>query len=335
MYNFNAPQLPAPYELPQNNMSMYQASQSMQQPQSFARGGHAKSKKMVIAHVNPKELDALDHLQGNKERCPKTGLRCYSHLEELIKNPHIAEAIHTHARRHRSEGGSTYGTPELEHLAEGGRNGDNELALIGPHTHHMLNQLAGHPTNNPHTGHPEYFSLGSFLGGLWNKVKGWGQAAAPHLQGIAAAAAPQLAQMGQQYLGQKFGNEGAMGKVGQMAGAMLPVALNRLTSGGAQSPFHTAAGQGLGRGLQAYNGGATGAQALGQGIQHAGQQFNGSRLGGAMQGVGSALNQGQGLGGVLKGGLGGLAGMMRQTSPVAQRSPLYPDDAAMANAQRG
>lgn len=260
MYHLNS-QLPAPYEL-QN------------QPPQMARGGHAKSKKMVVAHFNPKELHAMDHLQGNQERCPKSGLRCYSHLEELIKNPHIAEKIHHHARRHHAEGGSTYGTPELEHLAQGGQHGDSELALIGPHTHHLFNQLAGHATNNPHTGHPEYWSLGGALGGLWNGIKG---------------AAPGLAQMGAQALGNKIGG-----------------------------PMGQAVSSGLGQAAQAYGNGATGAQAFGAGLHGAGGQLGGG-LGGAMQGAGSAVYQGKGLGGAMRqgaqgglqgmGGLSGLAGM--------------------------
>lgn len=281
------PQMPQPTlgQAMQRPGNMQQQPQPMQQ---YAKGGVARSKKMVIAHFNPRELDVLDHLQGSRKECGKTGVRSYSHLEEIFKNPHILNNIHTSVQKHHAhkqledhvnpntghpeywnigptlsslgnslgtlagnaysglkkmgsdiynsfnnsplgdefwkhpdvrsandiyntgkdiyrgtqsvlnpqpgewanigrnvirpfyangqrpryaKGGSThthYGTPELEHLAAGGRHGDTELALIGPHTQHLFNQLAGRTTRNPNTGHPEYFSLpiGSMLSSL-------------------------------------------------------------------------------------------------------------------------------------------------------------------------
>jgi len=157
--------LPAPYAM--NTMPM--------QPQTsaYAHGGKIKRGKMVIAHMNPHELNVLDHIQGKIERCPKSGMRSYSHLEELLKNPHILAGVHHHARCHHAMGGDIYdySNAHLNHLAAGGIHGDTELALIGPHTHDVFNQLADGATINPHDGHPQYWSLKNALTGIWNTVK--------------------------------------------------------------------------------------------------------------------------------------------------------------------
>ena len=162
------------YQFPQSLPAPYMMNQSQGSPVNqsigLAKGGRAKHHKMIIAHFNPKELDILDHLQGKDERCPKSGIRTYTHLEELLKNPHIRETVHHHARHHAM--GGDVSMPYAHHLAAGGRHGDTELGLIGPHTHHFFNQMAGHATHNPHTGHPEYFNLGEALSGLWNGIKG-------------------------------------------------------------------------------------------------------------------------------------------------------------------
>jgi hypothetical protein len=307
MYHLNS-SLPAPYEL--NN--------SMPQIQSFARGGRAKHKK-VIAHFSPQELHVMDHLQGHQERCPKTGLRSYSHLEEILKNPHILGTVHKHTHEHRqrhARGG------EIEHLRRGGRNGDTELALIGPHTHHLLHQLAGGSTTNPHTGHPEFWSLGSVLGGLGSALKGAAstvgkgissaakaaapfaqkafstigqgakalgthalsaaKAAAPHIGTALTTIAPLAAQFGQQYLANKLqGNpqDEDQGFNPENYINMLPESMQGLAQAG----------------LGAYNsfrGGASPEQAFGQGLSQFGQQVGGN-VGNAMQGFGGALGQGK------------------------------------------
>lgn len=308
MYHLNS-QLPAPYEL-QNQMGQM----PQQQSQMMARGGRARHHKMILAHGNPHELDILDHLQGGKVECPKTGLRSYPHLEEILKNPHIKANVHHHAMQHHAAGG--HAVPELQHLAHAGRHGDSEMFLMGPHTHHIFNQLAGHATRNPHTGHPEYWSLGGALGGLWNGIKGAAGHAWNGIKGIGKAAAPALINMGQSYLNNKFGDKfGGLAKTG--INALGGYAKSALDNGGEQNPIHQAIGEGLGRGAQALQGGASASQAFGQGMQHAGQQFGGGGLGSAMQGMGSGLAQGQGFGEAMKQGanqgfqgMGGNQGMM-------------------------
>lgn len=146
---------------------------------AYATGGRLKRGKMVIAHFNPQELNGLDYLQGKKETCPRSGMRSYSHLEELLKNPHIqrklihnVESMTKQKRQHRAIGGGLhdYHNAHLNEMADKGIRGDNELALIGPQTEHTLNNLLamqGYPvTSNPQTGHPHYGMLDGLLGGL-------------------------------------------------------------------------------------------------------------------------------------------------------------------------
>lgn len=311
MYAMNN-RMPAPYELNQQQ-------QFMGQPQALARGGRARNRsRMVLAHMNPNELNILDHLQGNSSRDHKTGIRTYSHLEELLKNPHLVRNVHHHARAHHSNGGSA----EMEHLRAGGRHGDSELALIGDHTHHLFNQLAGHTTRNPNTGHPEYFSIGGALNGLWNTVKGVGQAIIPGLKGVAQAAAPALMPMAQQALGDRFG------AAGQMAGNMLGAGANHFLGpkeGDAPAnPYHEAIGRGLGRSVESYRSGASPYQAFGQGMQTAGSNLGGG-FGSAMQSTGESMGRGRGLRESLGAGarsgynqMGGMEGLSNMASNVGQ-----------------
>jgi hypothetical protein len=310
MYHLNS-SLPAPYEL---NSSMSTPPTPM-----MAKGGRAKHQK-ILAHFNPKELHVMDHLQGHTERCPKTGLRSYSHLEELLKNPHIVGTVHRHARQHHAMGGN------IARLEAGGRHGDTEMALIGPHTNHLFHQLAGRSTINPNTGHPEFWSMNSVLSGLGGALKGAGSAAARGLSSVASAAAP-LARQAASAIGQGARSLGtnalaaakaAAPHVGSALKTLAPMAAdlgtqyltNRIQNMNRppeeQQDFNfnpesmidklPESMQGIGRaGLSAYDayrGGANPQQAFGQGLSQFGQDYGGN-LGNAMQGFGGALGQGQ------------------------------------------
>jgi hypothetical protein len=315
MYHLNST-LPAPYELNSQPMASNANAPEMS---AMARGGRAKHKK-ILAHFSPKELHEMDHLQGHTERCPKTGLRSYSHLEELLKNPHILGTIHRHAHAHREHhamGG------DINNMAHQGRFGDTEMALIGPHTHHLFHQLAGRSTTNPNTGHPEFWSIGGALSGLGNAVKG---AAATAGRGISSAA--QAAGRGAKSLGSAALTAGraAAPHVGTALSNFAPMAAqfgtqylaNRL-SGQPQEPFNPEdyvdmlpeSMQGLARaGASAYNarrGGANMQQSFGQGLSQFGQGYGGA-LGNAMQGFGGAMGQGQNL----RAGLGAAASRVGQ-----------------------
>lgn len=284
--------IPAPYEMgnPETN--------------SFAKGGRPHHKGMVIAHMNSKECDILDHLQGKSEKCPRTGVRTYRHLEELLKNPHLVETVHHHARQHHAEGGST-----TEHLREGGRYGDTELASIGPNTRHLFDTLGGNPPPNPNTGHPEYFSINGALSGLWNTLKGVGKSILPAAQNIGRSllpaakeigrsVLPTLAPMAQQALGDRFGG------IGKTIGGALPGLANSALGEqeGPTNPFAQAVANGINKGVGNYQTSGNAKQAFGQGLQAAGQGFGGG-VGSAMQNAGSSLEQGKGYGSALQGGM--------------------------------
>lgn len=238
---------------PTANANMMQQPQQPQS-QSFARGGYAhggkaRKGKMVVAHMSPRELDILDHLQGKMEHCPRSGMRSYSHLEELLKNPHILMGIHHHAHKHKShraaqhhaQGGEVvpqhnYGNAHLNAMAQHGQHGDSELALIGPHTNRVFRQLAGGGHANPYDGHPQFFALGDTLSGLWDTIKGGAQraygAVEPYLPSgdtmrtIGKAALP---------IAGAIGTAALASKLGPVAGNLLGGTLTNLAGQGLEA----------------------------------------------------------------------------------------------------
>ena len=271
MYHLNSA-IPSPYELNQPQMPSQNFMQGqMPMSQGLARGGKPRNPKMIKVHMNSRESNILDNLQGGRE--DKDGLKSYSNLEHLLKNPHLVNSVHHHTRRRHAQGGNI---PDQE-AAQEGRHGDNEIVQIGPHTHHLFNQLATHHALNPHTEYPEYWSLGPALGGLWDTIKGVGREAIPALMPAA-----------QQFLSNKFGG------LGSFAGSMLPSLTNRALGPApvTANPIHQAIGQGIGTGVNAYQNGATAKDAFGRGLTNTGQRF-GNGFGETMQGMGNSLSSNQ------------------------------------------
>src|SRR5574338_407610 len=297
--------LPAPYEL--NNLSPGVG-------QYLAKGGRTSKghKGMEKVHMNSHELEILDHLQGGAEHGPG-GIKVYSHLEELLKNPHIIRQVHHHARHHHAAGG-------IENLKRMGRFGDNQIAMIGPNTQHLFNYLAGGPTKNPETGHTEYWTIGNALSGLWNTVKGIASPVWDTVKGVAQAAAPALLPMAQGALTTAFG------PLGGLAGGMLGQGIQSALGSPSQSsnPYHQALGQSIGQAAQAYGGGASPSQAFGQGLNNFGSQVGGG-FGNALASSGQALQQGQGWGSAARMGaqrgfneLGGMQGLKQAAGQLGQ-----------------
>lgn len=326
MYNYAAYGQPAP--TPSNHMmgSPYMAGSTMNQNQlgqpisdGYARGGKVKKAHLTLAHMSPHELNILDHLQGGTERHNKSGIRSYSHLEELLRNPHIRSSVHHHAHEHRAEGG-TISHEELEQFKHDGRHGDTEAALIGPHTHHLFNMMAGHSTRNPHDGHPEYFSLKGALSGLWNSIKGAGskvgslfKKSAPAFSSIGQAALPALTDVASNALGNKFGDVGKT--IANMGSGLAQKGLDRL-GGGQTSNIGNAIGSGLGQAIASKHAGQSFGQALGSGLSHTGSQFGSNALGKGLGALGQGMQTGQGAKDILKNvgsqaleGMGGLKGL--------------------------
>lgn len=347
MYDMTQNRIPAPYELNQQS-----AMPSTSNALAYARGGRAaKHKGMTTVHMNPHEIRILDHLQGMTEHGP-SGIKMFPHLEEIFKNQHIVEAIHRHGHNHRSHHAHGGYTPAMQHLSQGGRYGDTELAMIGPRTEHLFNSLAGHPTRNPHTGHPEYFSIGPALSGMWNTFKGVApslgnfisrgassaasgigraasavaphignaaRAVAPYANQIAQAAAPTLLSMGTEALGNKFGNMGQM--AGNVMSQGVQSALGELPEDA--NPYAVAAGQGIGRAAEGMRSGYSPSQAFGQGLQHFGSQIGGG-AGSSLGEAGQSLAQGQNWGQAARSGLnrgfnelGGRQGMYESVGNIA------------------
>jgi hypothetical protein len=320
----------------------------------YAHGGRVRKAPLTAAHMSKHELEVMDHLQGGTEK-NRHGARCYSHLEELLKNPHLRMSIHHHGMEHKMAGGEVdhMTQEELHRFRENGRNGDDEVAMIGPHTHHYLNMMAGHSTRNPHDGHPEYFSLGSALTGLWKGVKGAGsaigrgaaslgrsalaagKAAAPTLGAIGAAATPALANIASEHLQKHLGDAGGM--LGQLGGALGQSAFGKLAGPG-QNPIGTAIGEGLGKFSTAAHSGEGMRSAIGQGLAHTGSQFGGDNAAGnVLSSVGQGLQSGQSAGDILRGAgahatQGGISALM--AGKGNRRSALLPSAQGMMEHQQ-
>lgn len=198
----------------------------------------------IYIHANRHELDVLDQLQGFSQLVDgNPRMRMYVNgLEQHLKNPEFRNAVLNYGRQHYAKGGRVGVEPlseeELEAYREAGRMGDDCIAIVAPYTKAMLDTFArGKGTINPTTGLPEFFSLGglfnsigsglSSLGSnLWNGVKSFGG----DLLQTGAQALPQLAQMGGQALGQRFGGPigGQIGNmVGGFAGNMAAPVINQ------------------------------------------------------------------------------------------------------------
>ncbi len=333
MYDMMQNKLPAPYELNQ-----------FDGPHAMKRGGRAKSRGMTTVHMSPHEISIMEHIQGGNSRYNKHGVKEFHHLEELLKNPHILQSAHHHARAHHAEGGAA--NEETDHLRQQGRFGDTDVAAIGPHTQNFFNHLSGHPSVNPYTGHPEYFSIGNALGGVWNAVKGGAgmlkggayggpsyisnkilpqitglaKQALPHITGVAKQVLPSVLPMAQQALGNRYGDMGNI--AGQALGHAATTALG--PQQGPVNPYHQAVGQAIGQGVESYRGGASPRQAFGQGMQTAGSHLGGG-MGSAMEGMGRSFGAGNNARNVLRSGanagfdaMGGRQGLSDMAHNVAQ-----------------
>jgi hypothetical protein len=173
-----------PSYMPMGQSQPYASAQSPQMPSpmgiatsAYKKGGMVKKKKKLTpAHMSRAELDVMDLLQGGTERHNQSGARSYSHLEELLSNPHLMKKIYHHAsmaqhHEHHANGGLTGLTKnKVDQMKANGIHGDHEVALIGPHTHHFLNSFADHASLNPQDGHPQYFNLGNFFKGIGNTI---------------------------------------------------------------------------------------------------------------------------------------------------------------------
>jgi hypothetical protein len=191
--------------------------------QRFSTGGRVKSRSrtMIPVHLNKHEQDILDHLQGEVVQNKKNGAHMYPGIEDFFKNKHIRHKINHGYKDHLKTGGNvdTETAHKMIDLAKNGRYGDHKMAYIGPMTHAAFDYMAGHKTENPNDGLPEYWSLTGGLSSLWNAVKS-------PLASVAQTALP----IAQSYIGNKMG-AGPMGDIGRsVLGQASQVANQKLSN---------------------------------------------------------------------------------------------------------
>lgn len=218
-------------------------------------------------------------------------------------------------------------------LQSHGRNGDTMLAHINPREAAMLQQAGGSGTINPHTGLPEFFNLGKFLGAVIPlAVAVFAPEFAPFLGGLVGAEGAAAGMIGSGLIGAGsaalFGGnvaQGALlgglgGGLGEWAGSGVNKALELgLGETGAKI---------LGSGLMGGVAGAVTGQGVLQGAaQGAIGQYLGSQVGGSpgMTAAGKTFGNMMTAGydpksAVLAGGLSGLATGLMDTQPVAKAS---------------
>ena len=325
------PQLTPQTQSPMGGMPSRMPDMGAQMEGEGQMPDEGKDPEKIVAHFSPDELQDLDKillelLQGIYKTQlpedilfdPETGLRNYTPLDEILRNPEIEEtfssAISQEITKFAMGGKVEPGRPtdpELEKLRLEGQNGDTELAIITPFLLETFSKWGGRePDINPTTGLPQFgwFSsilrvvapiagavflgpVGAALGaGLATKLTGgsWGQSlGAGALGGLGAFAAPALGGMFQNAFPGASSALGAAtrGIFGDNIGGALGNLFTPSTGGGVVSPL---AKVGLGSVGKMIPGAAS--QAAGQaGIQAAGQTGGGGFLSSLMSGAGKAL----------------------------------------------
>lgn len=253
----------------------------------------------IVAHFALDELQDLDQLllktlqEIYKTNLPEdilfdpeTGLRNYTPLDTILKEPEIYEAFSSAFSQPQQKFAMGGGVnepgrpidPELEKLRLEGRHGDTELAIITPFLLETFSKWAGRePDINPQTGLPEFIKWGNIF--------------------------KTVARVGATIVGGFFG-----GPVGAALGAGLAT---KLTGGSWGQSLGAGAMGGLGAGIfGGIGGGASGGAGSGVGgflgkIPGIGNLF-GSMGGGASGGGGGILGNLPGIGSIF-GGMGGGA----------------------------
>ena len=307
----------------------------------------------IIAHFGLDELQDLDqfllktlqeiyktNLPEDILFDPETGLRNYTPLDTILKEPEIYESlssIFSQSHQKFAMGGEVNEPgrpidPELEKLRLEGRHGDTELAIITPFLLETFSKWAGRePGINPNSGLPEFGFFSGFFkgiariggaiiggimggpfgaalgGGLMTKLTGgsWGQSlGAGAISGLGAGIFGGF--------GGGASGSGAGGFLGRLPG--IGNLLGGLGMGGGL-PQGVVGANTIGRMLPASAFG----QNLGQaGMQAAGQAGGGGFLGNMLGGLGL----GGGAGGSGGGFLGSLGGVMGRALPLVGSSLL-------------
>lgn len=154
---------------------------------AFNRGGKVP-RGLIAVHMNPQELDVLDHLQGHRKHAPDHN-RMYPDLEGVFRNAHIKSGMIDHAKQHYASGGHVGHMSPIS--ASNGIHGDSQIAYIGPHMRQVFNEALGHKYDrNPYDGHPQYYGLGDFFNSIGSGLKSVWRTVSPYVGPIGRTLLP-------------------------------------------------------------------------------------------------------------------------------------------------
>lgn len=257
----------------------------------------------TLAHFNPKELAELDSWQGGRTNLhPHHPLRIMHGVEELLSHPDNERAIMQRYEHHAKGGRIGELLQTSDKMKSKGRNGDSEMAVIGPNTNRIFNRVmhGGQIKKNKHpsTGYPEYFNLGGFLGGIGKTLSGGinkigstlgagvnniMQGPGKQLMGYASRALPGMLQGGLEGGPEGALMGGAASLLGGGSGGGAPTSLSGLGQQFMQSPMGQSAMN------SSYGRAAQGAYNAGQGMYNQAQNFMNSPGGQLAGHIGSAF----------------------------------------------
>lgn len=197
------------------------------QTQSYAHGGRTRKRRssMVEAYMGPDEIATMVDAQGGPEYDRKTGRHIFKKLSRFLENPHVERSIKNKfacgGRINYAEGGSTrYSMPRRSPASDENyaRGGDTDLVYITPYMDKMFKQIGAH-SQNPVTGHSEYFGMNDILGGIKNYGSQGIGLLNDYAPEISAAAMPLAASL-----------PGWQGKLAAGALGLAPAGINKLNS---------------------------------------------------------------------------------------------------------
>ena len=150
------------------------------------------------AHFNPEELNVLDKLQGGAKYIGrgKNRRKYYPDLEDRLKNHGLDKEIKSSYEKHASGGSIGRLSKDAYEMRQKGRNGDTEMAHVGPYTRQVLDACMGGGSVNPRSGKKEYYGLKKFTRDVGRGFKKVGRFAGRTLKKVGRAASKGVHQIG-------------------------------------------------------------------------------------------------------------------------------------------
>lgn len=147
---------------------MYSVNVGQIAPQQNSNTQQANQGGADYAHFNPQELKVLDRAQGGPTFIPGTSIRHYAGLENNM--PQMEGLLNKRYERFAKGGQPGEFMRQADEMRKRGRNGDSEIAVIGPRTRKVFNHLMNGGSINPVTKKCEYFGLGDFFSNMGSKI---------------------------------------------------------------------------------------------------------------------------------------------------------------------